>query len=96
MATPLDDHRRVQCVVELVAWDTPDGVSTSIALGTRARVDGAVRVAAGGGADAELEVLRRRLEAACLVGAEAVLPGEHHGEPPARGRRAAERGLRHA
>ena len=39
-------------------------------------------------ADAELERLRRRLEPARLVGAEAVLAGEHDGEAPAAGRRA--------
>ena len=44
---------------------------------------------------AELELLRRRLEAARLVGAEAVLAGKRDGEAPARARRA-EAGLGHA
>ena len=39
--------------------------------------------ALAGGAHAELEVLRRRLEPARLVVAEAVLTGQHDGEAPA-------------
>ena len=42
-----------------------------------------MRIGARGGADAELELLRRRREAPGLVGAEAVLAGEDDGEAPA-------------
>src|SRR5262244_3968567 len=70
-----------------VACETPCGVITSTAFGT---VPGSTWQidAVPPGAHAELERLRRRGEAACLIGAEPVLPGQHHAEPPARARRA--------
>src|SRR3954466_15419409 len=49
----------------------------------RVRIHGAVRVGTRSGADAALEVLRRRLEAARLVAAEAVLACQHHRKAPA-------------
>ena len=55
-----------------------------MAFGTLPGRERAVRVAARRRADAELEVLRRRWNAARLVGAEAVLAGQHDREAPAR------------
>src|SRR4051812_3358637 len=62
-------------------------------LRDRRRGDAADRAGDADPADAELVVLRRRLEPTGLVGAEAVLTGEDHGEAPPARRRTAERRL---
>jgi predicted 3-demethylubiquinone-9 3-methyltransferase (glyoxalase superfamily) len=80
----LQHDRVVQGVVELVRLEDAGGRDHVDRLRHRAGVNGAVRVGAGNSTDAELEVLRRRLESARLVAAEPILAGEHDRERPAR------------
>ena len=89
-----DRHRGVQRVVELVRLQRARRRDHVHRLRHPGRVERAVRVGARRRAHAELEGLRRRREAAGLVGAEAVLARQHDRERPAGRRRAAERGLR--
>src|SRR3954452_3758727 len=75
-------------VVQLVALRDAGRRQHVDRLGHLPGIERAVRVAAGRRADAELEALRRGLEAARLVRAEPVLAREHDREAPAGGRRA--------
>src|SRR6185295_4023760 len=78
-----DDDRAVQRI-ELGRLAHAAGREHVHRLRHLARREAAQRSSPADRADAELEVLRRRLEASRLVGAEAVLAGEHDGERPAR------------
>ena len=83
-------HDRMQRVVELLRLEHSRRSQHVDGLRNGRRVDRTVRIAARRRADAELEGLRSRLEAARLVRAEAILSREHDGERPA-GAGAAER-----
>jgi hypothetical protein len=65
-----------------VACLTPGGVSVSTAFGTRPGLKLQIGAAPPGAQTPNLELLRRRLEAARLVVREAVLAGEHDREAP--------------
>src|SRR4029453_13756363 len=79
---PLDGHRLVDRVVEFGGLADAGRGGDVHRLGHGGGVDGAVRVGGGGGADTELELLGGGGQAPGLVRAEAVLAGQHHGEPP--------------
>src|SRR5438132_13284327 len=88
-------NRAVDGVVELIGLQHTTGRDRVQHLRYRRGIDSAVRVSTRRSADAELELLRRRLETSRLVRAEAVLAGEHHRERPPRLWRTAQRRLAH-
>src|SRR5947207_3095056 len=71
----LENDRAVQRVVELVRLQDARGRQDVDGLGDGTGVDGAVRIGARRGTDAEPEVERGRREATRMIAAEAVLPG---------------------